>query len=73
MTCLDRGMYRDPMLVLQDKQQREINRKAGMERVCNGCIHKRTLLVGDEKVQACALKRGFRPTIWCDHKQTESN
>ena len=68
MTALDRYLYGNPMHILEQKQQREINRKAGMERVCMGCIYKRVILIGEEKHQACALKRG-QPTLYCNHKK----
>ena len=68
---LDNWQWRNHEHVLEQKQQREINRKAGMEKVCMGCIHKRVLFVGEEKVQACALKRGWSPSIFCNLKQTE--
>ena len=68
---LDNWQWRNPEHVLEQKQQREINRKAGAEMVCSGCIYKRILFIAEEKVKACSLKRGFNPTIWCDHKRTE--
>lgn len=68
--AFDANQYGDPMLVLQAKQDREANRTAAMERVCSGCIHKRVLFVGEEKVKTCALKRGWNPTIYCNFKET---
>ncbi len=69
---LDANQYGDPMLVLQAKQDREANRTAAMERVCMGCIHKRVLFVGEEKVKTCALKRGWNPTLFCNYKETDN-
>jgi len=66
---LDNWQWRNPEHVLEQKQQQEINRKEGMERVCTGCIYKRILFVGGEKVKACSLKRGWQPSVWCDFKQ----
>jgi len=70
MSALDSFMYRDPMRVLENKQQRDINRTTRMEKVCAGCIHKRVIWIGEVKHKACAVKRG-NPAIWCDFKQTE--
>lgn len=59
------------MWTLEQKQNREIRRKEGAEKVCAGCIHKRVILIGEEKHRACALKRGWAPTIFCNYKQLE--
>lgn len=69
---LDANQYRDPCDVLEAKQQREANRTAAMERVCMGCIHKRVLFVGEEKVKVCALRRGWNPTLFCNYKETDN-
>jgi hypothetical protein len=69
---LDNWQWRNPERVLEQKQQREINRKEGAERVCSGCVHKRVILIGETKHKACAIKRG-NPTIWCNHKRTEKS
>ena len=70
MSALDRHLYGNPETILIQRQQHEINRKSGMERVCSGCIHKRVIFVGEVKHKACALKRGS-PSIWCDFKEVE--
>jgi len=70
MSALDSFMYRDPMRVLEQKQQRDINRAARIEAICLGCIHRRVLWVGEVKHKACALKRGS-PTIFCNFKEVE--
>ena len=71
MSAIDRYMYGNPETILMNRQQREINRKEGSERVCAGCAHKRVIWLGDVEHKACAIKRGT-PTIWCDFKQTEN-
>ena len=70
MTALDRYLYGNPETIAMNRQQRDINRTARMEKVCAGCIHKRVIWIGEVKHKACAIKRGS-PAIWCDFKQTE--
>lgn len=69
---LERWEFRNPESVLEQKQQREINRKAGAERVCAGCVHKQVLIVGKETFKACAIGRG-NPTIYCNYHQKEAS
>ena len=72
MSALDRHMYGNPETILEHKQQREINRKEGAERVCAGCVHKRVIWIGEVKHKACAIKRGS-PTLYCNFHQKENN
>ena len=68
---LDNWQYRNPETIVMQRQQREINRQAGMERVCAGCVHKRVIWIGEVKHKACAIKRGS-PTIFCNFHQKEN-
>lgn len=49
MTVLDANMYRDPFLVLQEKQQAELKRKAK----CGKCVHYQSIVINFHVHHGC--------------------
>lgn len=50
---LDSHLYRNPMDVLEAKQERQLSRKKS----CDGCVNLRSIEFAGEVVLACSLKR----------------
>jgi len=68
---LDANQWGNPEIIIMRRQEYAIQRQANMDRVCAGCVYKKILFVGEEKVKACAYKRGWAPSLYCNYKQLE--
>jgi hypothetical protein len=65
--ALDNHMYRDPMLVLEQKQEHALHK----QKACTGCVHRRRYEAFGEIVIACTLKRTTAKRI-CDLYKKEN-
>jgi len=56
MTCLGAHLYGNPETILMRKQEYQ----AKKEKSCTGCVNRRVILFGEEKVQACTVMQAAR-------------